>query len=219
MLISFVPSERFRTISFIDFLDRESLSEHDLSDAIVLVGTAVDGIKDEFFTPYGLEYGVFVHANIINTILTKNFLVYFDRQLEWVMIFLVVVLSVYFNLSRSRRVLILSNLIIVILFAILIPLGIFVYTNLVMNYLAEILLALILSQTLSNGIKYLIEDKNKQRLKQSLSEYVGSDIAHEVLEEEGKVNFDGEEKRAILFFSDIEGFTSLSEEMTPKRLV
>ncbi len=219
VLISFVPSERFRTISFVDFLDREALSEYNLRDTIVLVGTAVDGIKDEFFTPYGLEYGVFIHANIINTILTKNFLVYFDRGLEWVMIFLVVVLSVYFNLTRSRKVLILSNLIIVILFAILIPLGIFVYTNLVMNYLAEILLALILSQTLSNGVKYLIEDKNKQRLKQSLSEYVGSDIAHEVLEEEGKVNFDGAEKAAILFFSDIEGFTSMSEKLTPRRLV
>jgi len=63
-----------------------------------LVGTAADGIKDEFFTPYGLEYGVFVHANILNTILSKDFLIYFDKRLEWCLLFLLIITSAYFNL-------------------------------------------------------------------------------------------------------------------------
>ena len=102
---------------------------------------------------------------------------------------------------------------------IVIPVGIFLFTNLLMNYPIEILVALILSQTLSNAAKYFIEDKNKQRLKKSLSEYVWSDIAQEVLEEEGKINFDGEEKQSVLFFSDIEGFTTMSEKLPPRKLV
>lgn len=51
-----------------------------------------------------------------------------------------------------------------------------------MNYPSEIVFALILSLTLSNGVKYAIEDQNKSKLKKSLSEYVGANIAEEVLE-------------------------------------
>jgi len=88
-----------------------------------------------------------------------------------------------------------------------------------MNYPSELVLALILSLTLSNGVKYSIEDTNKLKLKKSLSEYVGANIAQEVLEDSGKINFDGEERNTILFFSDIEGFTGISEEMMPRELV
>lgn len=219
ILINFLPASAFTQISFIDLYNPETVKDYELENKIVLVGTAVDGIKDEFFTPNGLEYWVFVHANILSTILSKNFLMYFDRKLEWLLIFLLTFTSVYFNLSRSRKVLILSNLILALFFVVIIPISIFLFTNLIMNYPTEILFAFILSQTLSNGIKYFIEDKNKERLKKSLSEYVGSDIAEEVLEQWGNINFDGEEKHAILFFSDIEWFTTLSEKLTARKLV
>ena len=68
-------------------------------------------------------------------------------------------------------------------------------------------------------MKYLKEDKNKQKLNKALSEYVGSNIAQEILFEEGKVNLDGEEKMLAYFFSDIEGFTNFSEKLTPAELV
>ena len=71
----------------------------------------------------------------------------------------------------------------------------------------------------ANAVKYLIEDANKRKLNQALSEYVGSNIAQEILLEEGKVNLDGEEKDLLYFFSDIEGFTTLSEKLSPHELV
>lgn len=219
VLISFLPSEAFPQVPFSDLQDHQKSKEHDLKDKIILIGTTVDGIKDEFFMPSGLEYGVFVHANIINTILSKQFLIYFDKKTEWILIFLLIITSVYFNLSRSRKILFASNVLLAGLFVIIIPVSIFLFTNLIMSYPTEIVFALILSQTLSNGVKYLIEDKNKEKLKKSLSEYVGSDIAEEVLNEWGNINFDGEEKDAILFFSDIEWFTTLSEKLTPRKLV
>ncbi len=219
VLISFFPENKFQQISFSDLVDEQSIKKHNLQDAIILVWTTVDGIKDEFFTPFGREYGVFVHGNIINTILTQKFLVYFNKNLEWLLLFLLVITSVYFNLSRSRSTLLISNFVLFSVFVIMFPIGVFLFTNLIMNYLVEIIFAIILSLALSTTVKYLIEDKNKQKLRQSLSEYVGSDIADEVLEGEGKINFDGEEKTAILFFSDIEWFTTISEHLTPRKLV
>jgi hypothetical protein len=50
-----------------------------------------------------------------------------------------------------------------------------------MNYPSEIIFAFILSFTLANLIKYLIENREKSLLNKALSEYVSKDIAQEVL--------------------------------------
>ncbi len=83
----------------------------------------------------------------------------------------------------------------------------------------QIIFSLLLSVAAANIIKYLIEDANKKKLNQALSEYVGSNIAQEILLEEGKIKLDGEEKYLAYFFSDIEGFTTLSERLTPAELI
>ncbi|MDQ7023635.1 MAG: adenylate/guanylate cyclase domain-containing protein [Candidatus Gracilibacteria bacterium] len=64
-----------------------------------------------------------------------------------------------------------------------------------------------------------MEDKNKTLLNKALSQYVSKDIAEEILSGEGKIKLDGERKRISIFFSDIEGFTSISEKMNPEELV
>jgi len=114
VLINYVKPTDFEQISFVDLYDAWSLAEIDkeidLQDKIILIGTTADAIKDIFYTPNGIEDWVFIHANIMNTVLTKRYLVYFDRWLEWTLIFLLVVLSVYFNLSKSNIVSIFSNI-------------------------------------------------------------------------------------------------------------
>lgn len=56
ILIHFIPKEQFRTLSFIDIYNDTISDTSLLQDSIVLVGTTLDGIKDEFYTPYGVEY-------------------------------------------------------------------------------------------------------------------------------------------------------------------
>jgi adenylate cyclase len=68
-------------------------------------------------------------------------------------------------------------------------------------------------------VKYLIEDTNKKKLNKALSEYVWVNIADEILLEHWKVNLDGQQKNLVCFFSDIEGFTNLSEDLSPGELV
>ena len=70
---------------------------------------------------------------------------------------------------------------IIVIFWLMIPLGILLGTNLVFQYPAEIIASLVFSAAAANIVKYLIEEKNKQRLNSALSEYVGSSIAEEIL--------------------------------------
>lgn len=223
ILINFIPPEMFTRVSFSDIYDSQNLktlsNNINFKDAIILVWPAADGLKDEFFTPNGVEYGVNIHANILNTLLQWEYAMYFNRNLEWLLIFCLVILSVYANLSSSNRVLLISNFFIVLVFWFIFPISILVGTNLIINFPSEIIFSLLLAFTSANIVKYLVEDTNKRKLNQALSEYVGSTIADEILQENGKVNLDGQEKNLVCFFSDIEGFTTMSEKLSPWELV
>jgi len=98
ILINFIPPHKFTRISFADIYDESSLrklsKDVDLTDAIILIWPAAEWLKDEFFTPNGIEYWVNVHANILNTLLTREYTTYFDSHLEWLLIFFLVILSV-----------------------------------------------------------------------------------------------------------------------------
>lgn len=223
ILINFIPPQNFIRASFTDIYDADRLKKLDreinLKDKIILIGPASEWLKDEFFTPNGLEYWVNVHANILNTLLSRQYMTYFDKHFEWVLIFFLVVLSVSTNLSSSNKVLLMSNMAIVSIFWFIFPLSILLGTNLILNYPSEIIFSLLLAFTSANIVKYLIEETNKKKLNKALSEYVWVNIADEILLEHWKVNLDGQEKNLVCFFSDIEWFTSLSEKLTPVELV
>lgn len=223
LLINFIPAENFTRVSFSSIYNDETLKTLSKSinfrDAIILVWPAADWLKDEFFTPNGIEYWVNIHANILNTLLQEEFAMYFDSSLEWLLIFLLVILSVSANLSSSRNVLLTSNFLIISVFWFIFPLSILLGTNLIINFPSEIILSLLLAFSSANIVKYIIEDTNKKKLNKALSEYVGESIADEILLEQWKVNLDGQEKKLVCFFSDIEGFTTISEKLSPNELV
>lgn len=217
VLINYTDSHKFTKKSFLDIYYNQF--DKDLfKDKIVVIWSTAKGIKDVFNTPLWSEYWVYTHVNMINTILTKNGIKYFNENLEWFMIFLLIIISVYFNISKFSYVLILSNIAIVSLF-ILWVLYITILTNLLLNFPIELAIALIFSLAISNIVKYLIENKHKTMLNKALSEYVSKDIAHEILSWEWKINLDWENKSIWILFSDIEWFTTISEKLSPEELV
>ena len=227
LLINYVKNNDFtkngNVFSFIDIYDKNKFNNikefTSFKDKIVLIWTTAQWIKDIFYTPNGIEPWVYVHANMINTILTKNYLQYFNKNLEYILLFLLILLSIYFNLSRSWYVLLFSNIAIIFIFLFIFPLIVILKTFLILNFPIELLVWLILSLALSNTVKYLIENKNKDKLNKALSEYVSKDVAKEILSWEWKLNLDWENKHIAIFFSDIEWFTSMSEKFSPEELV
>ena len=212
-----------KIISFIDIYDEKrfkKLKEFvSFKDKIVLIWISASGIKDIFYTPNGIEYGIYTHVNMINTVLTWAFLNYFDKNLELLFIFILIVCAVYFNISRLWYVLIFSNIAIITIFLLIFPALILTLTISIPNYFIELLVALFLSLILSNIIKYLMENKDRLKLGKALSEYVSENVAHEILSWAWKINLNGEKKDIAIFFSDIEWFTSISEKFTPEILV
>lgn len=220
ILINFNKSDGFKEYSFYDIYDDKQFSElwwdMFLKDKIILVGSALRWL-DILKTPVWEKYWVYVHANFLNTVLTKNFSKYFDKNTELLLLFLLSILAIYINLSKSWKILIFNNIWIIGL--------LFIYFSLIyllkfrLNYPFEVFLAFLISIVISNIAKYIIENKDKTKLNTALSEYVSKDIAEEILSWEWNIKLDWDKKRISIFFSDIEWFTSLSEKFSPEKLI
>lgn len=217
VLINFLPPNKVKSYSFLDVYNG-NLKEDELKDKIVILWVTAAWIKDIFVTANWKEFWVTVHWNIVNTILTKNFLVYINRYVEFLLLFLLIIVSVYFNLSRSSYALLFSNIAIIVIFIITYT-SITVIWNFILTYIIELIFALILSLTLSNILKYLTENKNKVLLSKALSEYVSQAVAHEILTNSWEINLNWEEKKLAMYFSDIEWFTTISEKFNAQELV
>ncbi|MDP3795219.1 MAG: adenylate/guanylate cyclase domain-containing protein [bacterium] len=67
--------------------------------------------------------------------------------------------------------------------------------------------------------RYFYGEREKKELTRVFSKYVSGEVLKEILRDPGKVSLGGEERMVTVFFSDIRGFTTISEKMAPKELV
>jgi adenylate cyclase len=66
--------------------------------------------------------------------------------------------------------------------------------------------------------KYLTEERSKRALRQTFSKYVSPAIVEEVLQDPKNLELGGRKENITVFFSDVRGFTTISEKLDPKAL-
>lgn len=202
-------------------------------DKIVLVWYTAEWVKDDFFIPWikkewWILKWVYVHANTINNILNENYVIFFDNFLEKIIWFLFITFIIYLNVFYLKT----ANLkwislwvVFLFIFIFLLYLIIFfIYIKnfwiyLIPNYPFEFISILFLSFFVSSIFKYITEDKNKILLSKALWEYVSIDIVSEILNSTWNINLSWENKCITIFFSDIAWFTTISEKLSPEKLV
>jgi adenylate cyclase len=81
------------------------------------------------------------------------------------------------------------------------------------------LLASILAFIVVNGRFYLNEMGQKAFIKDAFGQYLSPDVVSDLVKDPTKLTLGGEERVMTAFFSDIAGFSSFSEALTPTELV
>jgi adenylate cyclase len=73
---------------------------------------------------------------------------------------------------------------------------------------------------LADSFNDMVKDlKEKERVKGLFGRYLPKAVQDEVMAHQGELQLGGEEKEVAILFSDIRGFTSISERMSPPELV
>ncbi|MCP1575650.1 adenylate cyclase [Herbaspirillum rubrisubalbicans] len=208
----------FRYVPAVDVI-RGTYPHEQLDGRIMLVGTTVPGLNDLRATPVNSIYpGVEIHANLIASILDDDFKSrpdfaqgYDALQVALVGLLLGLLLPMLGPLA--------SMLLALGSAAALGGLNLWLYNGagMVLPLATSILLVLLLFiSNLAWG--YLFEYRNRKAIVNLFGEYVAPELVAEMAANPASYNMEGEIRELSVMFSDVRGFTTISESLQPNEL-
>ena len=209
----------FPHISITDII-RGGISPDRVRDKIVMVGATAVGIYDLRVTPFGSVFpGLEIHANVVESVLKRKFMF----QPAWAAVFdilAVIAAGLIIGAALSRTGAIPGAAAAVLLFAghILLCRYLFVTRGWILNMVYP-LSVILLAYAGITGYKYLAESRQKKFIREAFSTYLAPTVVKQLIETPENLNLGGEERMITAFFSDVEGFTGISEKLNPGELV
>jgi len=187
----------------------------------VFVGLTAPGLLDLKASPVSAVYaGVEIHATLLDNLLQGDFLQTVPLWLQWawtLMLVAAMILTVLFVSGMSGLV---ANLGALLLFnASHVGLCVLAFTR---SWYADPLLpdlALNLSFALAAVYSYATEGRQKHAIRGMFAQYMSEVVISHLLQHPEKLKLGGERRRVTLFFSDLAGFTTLSESLDPETVV
>ncbi len=191
-----------------------------LEDKIIIVGASAAGLGDIKSTPISsLEPfpGMEIQATILNNLIGNNFI---TQPPTWIAILILLLISIgipfVIAYSRPGKG---AAAIISILFAIIgIGLALFTYERIWFSTGLYLIMATI-AYSGSAAYKYFAEEKQKKEIRSAFGQYVQPEFVEQLIAQPNLLKLGGQKKRLTVLFSDIAGFTSISEEKAPEELV
>lgn len=186
---------------------------------ILLAGAVGTGLSDIRPSPFSeLFNGVEHHTAILENILSENFL---ERPISAMFLELGLLLaSGLFFAVMLQRASALASAGLLVAFSVgyffvdrflLFGKGQWLYMG--MFYLQNY--TLFFSVTL---FKYFTEEREKKKIKNAFQHYLNPAVINELMENPDTLKLGGEKKELTVFFSDVRGFTTISETLTPEAL-
>ncbi len=212
------PQESFPYVSAADVF-KGSAPVEVLQGRIALLGASAAGLLDLRSTPVGQRYiGVEAHANLIAGLLDNAI-----RQqpawsdgLEFILLLVVAVLTAAL-LPRVAPIAALT-LVIAMLGAVMAGnLWLWSAFGLVVP-IASVLSFILLVSMLHITYGFFIEQRNKRRLSQVFGQYIPPSLVDEIDASGEDISLEGESREMSVLFSDVRGFTAISEGLDPTEL-
>ena len=208
----------FRYISVTDVL-HDRIDTAQLKGKIILVGTTAPGLMDMRATPVEEVYpGVEVHANMIAGILDQNLKEQPAYMLGAEVVWLLVIgtaLSFLLPLFSPAKAILASAFVL----STSTGLSLFMWSSkdIVMPIANSIvMIALLFALNMSYG--YFVESRTKRQITGLFGQYVPSELVEEMAKHPESVSMEGESREMTILFSDVRGFTTISEGLNPREL-
>lgn len=188
---------------------------------LVFVGPTALAIADLRTTPYGANFpGVEMQATIAANIIQNEYITRGDR-LFLTEVFLMLVVGVLLGVAIGRMrplpgfFLTVSVIIGVAAFDYYV---VFLKWHVWMKTVFPLvgLLSVYIAVTLRG---FIAEEIERRKVKNAFNAYVNPTVVDQMLDHPDKFRLGGERKEMTVFFSDIRGFTTMSEAMEPEELV
>jgi adenylate cyclase len=209
----------FKYLSFVDIYNGNFKLE-DIKGKFILLGTSITTLADLRSTVYDLAMpGVEIHANLIDNLLKGDFL-HNPPYLKLFDILFIFTLTILLGIILTKL-----NALYIVLITSSVFAGIYTFIyyllfeyGLVLNLLYP-LISIVATTFLAFYLNYTKEQKQKEFIKGKFSKKVSEDVVNDLLKNTSN-SFEAQEKNITIYFSDIRGFTQISEQLNePKKLI
>ncbi|MCH8156871.1 MAG: CHASE2 domain-containing protein, partial [Nitrospinae bacterium] len=213
------PGHTFTHYSATDVLSGK-VGAAELEGKMVLVGGTAAGTHDIHTSPYGPLYpGVEVHANVIENVIQGDFLIRPDwlRVLDVLMILisglLLGVIAKFFKAYAMAVVMVLG-----VLGYVGVDYYLFLEKGLWINTIYPVLTQVFVYSGITL-FRFAFEERQKRFIKGAFSQYLAPAVVDRLVENPEYLKLGGERKVLTAFFSDVAGFSTISEKLEPEELV
>ena len=211
-----------RGYEYVSFYDVYNNSENlpDFNEKIVLIGFTASGVDDTFMVPISDKAmpGVEIHANLVQSILTRDYIYYQDDISAIGIVFLFALLTGLFLFRFKIHIATVFIAVIFIAYFLLSLLLLFDNYGIIINILFP-LFSISLVYVALVAIYYRTEEKSRKWITSIFGKYVSPVVIDNLIKDPDRINLGGEKRNITVFFSDIRGFTSISENISPEELV
>lgn len=214
------PGGSFTTYSAVDILNHK-IADEELAGKIIFFGVTETGIYDIRNTPVDPLYpGVEVHATIVGSILDERYLVH-DMLVILLDIILILTLPVILSYLISKVTHTYQSLLVFLAMNIALVYGVFYLFS------SNDLVVSVIYPVFATGLTYvsleayrnIVVEKKSRYIRKAFSTYVSPHLVSEIIKDPDKLKLGGEKRNISILFSDIRGFTTLSEKLEPDVLV
>lgn len=225
-----IDDASFQTMD--EMLVEEDINLFDASTAalfknkIVLVGSVMAEERDIHSVPIqnpdgtSTMNGVEIHATAVQNILDQNYITVADRETEITVVLLLSIIAFYV-LLRIKQIktrfgmLVEAGVVVLVLLLIfgIFEVSVFLFTG--SNTLINIVnpsVALVFCYFGTAVYQYLSERQQKAMIKGVFSHYISAAVVNDLVNNPEKAKLGGDKRELTVFFSDIAGFTSISEQ-------
>jgi adenylate cyclase len=191
-----------------------------LKDKVVVVGATAVGIYDLRVTPFsGTFPGVEVQATIMDNMLRGNFIRTPPFALI-IMLLILVALAVILGLLLPRLSAAWALISTLIIMEGYVGINYVLFTR--QGLQLELFYPLVLIVLIYLGVtmqRFLAEERERERIRKTFESYVAPAVVQEMLKHPEQLRLGGERREISVLFTDIRGFTSMSENLDPEALV
>ncbi|MGI6086903.1 MAG: CHASE2 domain-containing protein [Kiritimatiellia bacterium] len=194
-----------------------SLPADAFHNCYVFFGFSAPGLYDLRPTPVsGVYPGVEIHATMLDNLLSRDLMRDVPRRWTWLWLILMGgICGMAVRGGRNAR----DNL---LAFVLTLPtpmlLSLWAYSRGFWLPLLPPTVAAALALIGGVLLNYAVEGRQKRYIRSAFRQYLSEDVIAQLVADPSKLTLGGEQRTLSIFFSDLQGFTGISEKLNPREL-
>lgn len=192
------------------------ISPDEFNGKIVIMGGNSTNARDVLQTPISVaQPGADVQATILDNYINND---YYVSLSFWQNIFIIIFMCIL-SFAIIRTMAFLPSLLTLLCLAFAyFSLSLFMFSNGIVPYVITPIAVQVITMVFGYSYRFILEGRNKEKIKNAMGKYLSQDIMKNVVNNIDDIKLGGKKANVTVLFSDIRGFTSMSEKMTAEEV-